>query len=71
MGSQPCDGCSRKVRIGGGISDFWTSKPTPTGGMTLEFEDDTEHFLCMDCVDELPDYPDAADVDAIEQYPGE
>jgi len=46
-------------------------KPTPTGGMTLEFEDDTEHFLCMDCIDELPDYPDAEDVDAIEQYTGE
>jgi len=71
MGRQPCDGCGRKVRIGGGISDFWTMKPTPTDGMTLEFEDDTEHFLCNDCIDELPDYPEASDVEALESRDGE
>ncbi len=66
MGKQACDGCGDAVRIGGGISDLWTLKPTPTGGMTLEFEDGTEHFLCMECIDELPDYPKAEDVAALE-----
>ena len=30
-------------------------------------EDGTEHFLCFDCIEELPDDPDAADVDALEE----
>lgn len=64
MASQPCDGCGRRVRIAGGIADLWSFSGEPTGGMTLEFEDGTERFLCYDCIGELPDDPDAGDVDA-------
>jgi len=28
-------------------------------------EDDTEYFLCFDCIEELPDDATAADVDAL------
>jgi len=67
MSTDPCDGCGAEVRIGGGIGDFWTLSPGTTGGMTLELDDDTEHFLCFDCVDALPDYPTAADVDDLDR----
>lgn len=65
MTVEPCDACGREVTIAGGIGNFWTFSPEPTDGMTLELEDGSEHFLCMDCIDELPDYPDAEDVAAI------
>lgn len=62
-----CDGCGKEVSIAGGIANFWTMDATETGGMFLEFDaDDTEHFLCFECIDELPDDPTAADVDALE-----
>jgi len=35
--------------------------------MTLEFADGTEHFLCFDCIEELPDDPSEADVAALEE----
>lgn len=58
-----CDGCGREVSIAGGIANFWTMDSTETGGMQLTFDaDDSEHFLCFDCVDRLPDDPTAADV---------
>lgn len=65
MASEPCDGCGRSVRIAGGIGDLWLPNPEPTGGLTLELADDTEHFLCFDCIDRLPDDPVAADVAAL------
>lgn len=65
MASERCDGCGRNVRIAGGIADVWSFSGQPSGGMTLEFEDDTEHFLCYDCIERLPDYPDASDVGAL------
>jgi hypothetical protein len=43
------------VRIAGGIGDFWSFTSEPTGGLTLEFEDGTEVFLCNDCLSQLPD----------------
>lgn len=67
MASEPCDACGEDVPIGGGISGFWSSNPQGTGGMTLEFTDGSEHFLCFECIEELPDDPAAADVAAIEE----
>ncbi len=65
MGSDPCDSCGADVAIGGGISGFWSSDPEGTGGMTLEFPDGSEFFLCFDCIDALPEDPDPADVTAL------
>ncbi len=62
MASEPCDGCGTEVNVAGGISAMWNYEHEPTGGMTLEFEDGTEHFLCFECVDTLPEYPTAEDV---------
>ena len=62
MASQPCDGCGESVRIAGGIANLWTLEKDTTGGLTLEFEDGSEHFLCFSCVEKLPDHPAAADV---------
>jgi hypothetical protein len=67
MGSQRCDGCGSKVRIAGGIGDFWTFSGESSGGIELELADGTDHFLCFDCIERLPDDRDvlAADVDAL------
>jgi hypothetical protein len=66
MASEPCEGCDEQVTIAGGISNIWTLENDATGGMTLEFDSDgSEHFLCFDCIDRLPDDPTAADVDAL------
>lgn len=61
MATQVCDGCGREVRIAGGIGDLWTLEPGPTGGLTLELADGSEHFLCFTCLETLPD--DATDED--------
>ena len=67
MSSQRCEGCDKKVRIGGGIGDFWTLERGSTGGMELELADGSEWFLCFECIDRLPDDRDvtAADVETI------
>lgn len=65
MAYQGCDGCGIRVPIAGGISAIWSFDQETTGGMTLTFEDDSEHFLCFDCIDQLPDYPTAADVESL------
>ncbi|MDL5362790.1 hypothetical protein [Halalkalicoccus sp. NIPERK01] len=67
MASEPCDGCGEDVHIAGGIADMWSFSQEPTGGMTLEFEDGTEHFLCYECIERLPDHPDASDVAALSE----
>ncbi|MFQ3320390.1 MAG: hypothetical protein ACI8UR_000912 [Natronomonas sp.] len=67
MASEPCDACGEDVPIGGGISGMWSSSPQGTGGMTLEFTDGTEHFLCFECIEKLPDDPSEADVVAISE----
>jgi hypothetical protein len=64
MGEQ-CAVCGRDVPIAGGIANFWTLESTETGGMTLEFADGTEHFLCFECMEHLPDDPTAADVERL------
>ena len=66
MARESCDGCGKSVKIAGGIANLWTLEKEATGGMTLEFEaDGTEHFLCFDCIDRLPEDPTAADVEAL------
>ena len=55
MSSQRCDGCGRKVRVAGGIADLWSFDRGPTDGITLELADGSEHFLCYECIDRLPD----------------
>lgn len=67
MASEHCDGCEKSVHVAGGVADLWSFSQEPTGGMILEFEDGTEHFLCYDCIERLPDYPSAADVDALSE----
>ena len=62
MASDPCEGCGTDVHIGGGIAGIWSTDPEGTGGMTLEFDDGSEHFLCFDCIEALPDEPTGADV---------
>ncbi len=64
MASQPCDGCGDRVTIAGGIANLWTLEKDTTGGIELELADGTEHFLCFECMDRLPDErePTAEDV---------
>ena len=65
MASEPCDVCGTDVRIAGGISGFWSRDQSGTGGMTLELVDGTEHFLCFDCIEALPEEPTGEDVAAL------
>ena len=66
MSGDPCDGCEREVNVAGGIANVWTMESAATGGMILEFESDgTEHFLCFECIEGLPENPTAADVAAL------
>jgi hypothetical protein len=69
MAKQPCDGCGQSVNIGGGIANIWTMESKQTEGMTLELADGTEHFLCYDCMDRLPDDREvtAEDVAALQE----
>ncbi|MCQ4333419.1 hypothetical protein KM295_07985 [Natronomonas sp. F2-12] len=62
MASDPCDACGEAVPIGGGIAGIWSSDPEGTGGLTLEFDDGSEYFLCFSCLEDLPEAPTAADV---------
>lgn len=62
MATDPCDNCGEDVPIGGGIAGIWSSDPEGTGGMTLEFDDGGEYFLCFACIEALPDDPVADDV---------
>ncbi|MFB6301392.1 MAG: hypothetical protein ABEH78_00810 [Haloferacaceae archaeon] len=54
MARQPCDGCDRTVPIAGGIAGMWSDSET-SGGIELELADGSEHFLCFDCIEQLPD----------------
>lgn len=70
MTTEPCDGCGRKVRIAGGIGDFWSFSRGSTGGIELELADGSEFFLCFDCLERLPEDRDATadDVAALPPY---
>ena len=64
MATETCDACGGDVRIAGGISGIWSTTHEGTGGMTLEFEDGSERFVCFDCIETLPAEPTATDVDS-------
>lgn len=68
MATERCDGCGRSVKIAGGVANLWTFGGDRTEGLTLELADGTEHFLCFECIEELPDdrEPTAADVAGLE-----
>lgn len=67
MARQPCDGCGTSVPIAGGIAGLWSSESETTGGIDLELADGTDHFLCFECVERLPDDREvtAADVERL------
>lgn len=65
MSGNRCDGCGNDVPVAGGIANLWRAEQTNTGGLTLEFPDGSEHFLCYHCINALPDNPTATDVDAL------
>ena len=67
MAKQTCDGCDARVSVGGGAETLWTSGESP-GGISLTLADGSDHFLCFDCVERLPDDRDAtaADVAGLE-----
>jgi hypothetical protein len=58
MARRACDGCGDRVRVAGGIGDFWSFEAETSGGMTLELADGSEHFLCFACIERLPDDAD-------------
>ncbi len=69
MSREPCDGCGKKVAIGGASTNLWSFNQKSTGGLVLELADGTEHFLCHDCIDALPEDREvtAADVEALSE----
>jgi len=71
MAPEPCDGCGRRVSVAGGIANVWSFEGSHTDGLTLELADGSEHFLCFDCVDDLPEEPTAADVAGLPDRPPE
>lgn len=68
MATETCDGCGRSVSIAGGIANLWTFAGDETGGITLELADGSEHFLCYDCIERLPEEPTAEDVAALSSH---
>ena len=69
MARQPCDGCGKQVSIAGGIANLWTLEKDTTDGIELELVDGSEHFLCFECIERLPDDRDvtAEDVAALSE----
>ncbi|MFB6161059.1 MAG: hypothetical protein ABEJ61_07770 [Haloferacaceae archaeon] len=61
MSKRTCEGCGDRVPVGGGVDDLWTFADVSGGGLTLELVDGSEHFLCFDCVERLPDEEVTAD----------
>jgi hypothetical protein len=53
------------VGIAGGIANLWTFGGDASEGLTLEFEDGSEHLLCYDCIERLPEDAGAANVAAL------
>ncbi|MFB6205435.1 MAG: hypothetical protein ABEJ05_02765 [Haloglomus sp.] len=70
MAREPCDGCGRSLKIAGGIANLWSFGGDRAEGLTLELRDGSEHFLCYDCIERLPDDsdPTAADVAALSHH---
>jgi len=66
MASEPCDGCGKQVSIAGGIANLWTLESDETGGIALELADGTDHFLCYECIEQLPEDREATADDVTE-----
>ena len=66
MAKRTCDGCDRRVPVGGGAETLWTTGEAP-GGLSLTLAAGSDHFLCFDCVERLPEDRNAtaADVAAL------
>lgn len=62
MSKRRCAGCQRRVHVGGNRGNFWRFDAANPQGITLELRDESEHFLCFDCVEALPEEPAATDV---------
>ena len=67
MATDPCDGCGKSVKIAGGIENLWLFEGDESGGLTLELQDGTSHFLCYECISLLPDDPTADNVGELGQ----
>jgi hypothetical protein len=55
MSRESCDGCGKNVTIGSALVNLWIFDQQSTDGIVLELADGTEHLLCHDCIDALPD----------------
>ena len=53
--SRVCDGCGARVEDGGGVDDLWSFGDAGEGAVLLELADGSDHRLCFDCVERLPD----------------
>lgn len=69
MAREPCDGCGKQVSIAGGIANLWTLESDETGGIALELADGSEHFLCYECIEGLPEDREATAEDVAELPP--
>lgn len=69
MSRESCDGCGENVTIGSALVNLWIFDQQSTDGIILELADGTEHLLCHDCIDALPDDREvtAEDVAALER----
>jgi hypothetical protein len=69
--SRVCDGCGARVEDGGGVDDLWSFGDAGEGAVLLELADGSDHRLCFDCVERLPDDRPvtAEDVAALEDAP--
>lgn len=69
MSREPCDGCGKRVTIGSALANLWSFDQESTDGLVLELADGTEHFLCQECIENLPDDREvtAADVEALDE----
>lgn len=67
MSREPCDGCGRTVAFGAASNNLWTFEGESTDALVLELADGTEHLLCQDCIDALPEDREvtAADVESL------
>jgi hypothetical protein len=62
MGRDFCDGCNARITIAGGISNIWTTDSVHTQGITIELDDGSDHLLCYECIEQLPDNPSRSDI---------
>lgn len=71
MARESCDGCGKQVSIAGGIANLWTLESDDTGGIALELADGSDHFLCYECIEHLPEDREATAEDVADLPPHE